>query len=65
VSDRPPPAPSGWPTPERWEALLRGDGFPLCADVVADERPPRHGYFVADLPASRLLTPARTVDDER
>jgi diadenosine tetraphosphate (Ap4A) HIT family hydrolase len=39
---------------ERREALVRGDGCPLCAEVHATEDRNSEGYFVADLAVSRL-----------
>lgn len=47
-------APARWMPRERWEALVRGEGCPLCADLAADVRANAHVYTVADLEASRL-----------
>ena len=47
-------APRPWMPRERWEALVRGEGCPLCADLAAPGGDDAHGYFVADLAASRL-----------
>jgi diadenosine tetraphosphate (Ap4A) HIT family hydrolase len=38
----------------RWEALVRGEGCPLCRDLAADVRVNEYGTTVADLEASRL-----------
>ncbi len=39
---------------ERWDALVRGDGCPLCAEIAAGEAENRHGFVVADLRISQL-----------
>lgn len=39
---------------ERWDALIRGDGCPLCSVVQAAEIDDPYGYFVADLEGGRL-----------
>ena len=39
---------------ERWDALVRGDGCPLCAEVASDEPANDEGYWIADLAISRL-----------
>jgi diadenosine tetraphosphate (Ap4A) HIT family hydrolase len=39
---------------ERWEALVRGEECPLCAEVRAADGASEHGYFVTDLPFTRL-----------
>lgn len=39
---------------ERWDALVRGEGCPLCAEVASDAPENEEGYVVADLPMSRL-----------
>lgn len=39
---------------ERWDALVRGEDCPLCAEVATQEQVTRDGYFVADLTLSRL-----------
>ncbi len=44
--------PQGWMAPDQWEALVRGDGCPACAEVrsgATDE-----GYIVARLQISQL-----------
>lgn len=38
----------------RWDALVRGEGCPLCADLAGDVRVNDHVYTVADLSVSRL-----------
>lgn len=43
-----------WMPRERWDALVRGEGCPLCAALAAGERVDRHGYTIADLGISRL-----------
>jgi diadenosine tetraphosphate (Ap4A) HIT family hydrolase len=47
-------APQQWVPRERWDALVRGEGCPLCAEVAGPGGDDAHGYFVADLTASRL-----------
>ena len=47
-------APARWMPRERWEALVRGEGCPLCADLAADVRANAHVHTVADLEVSRL-----------
>ena len=39
---------------ERWDALVRGDGCPLCAAVASDVAVDEYGSTVADLAISRL-----------
>jgi diadenosine tetraphosphate (Ap4A) HIT family hydrolase len=46
--------PGAWMPIEQWNALVRGDGCPLCAEVESGEPANQHGYFVATLDASRL-----------
>ena len=43
-----------WMPRERWDALVRGEDCPLCADMMSTEREDAHGYFVADLSFTRL-----------
>jgi diadenosine tetraphosphate (Ap4A) HIT family hydrolase len=38
----------------QWEALVRGDGCPACAEVTSTEPANDEGFFVADLDLSRL-----------
>ncbi len=45
---------AGWAPRERWDALVRGEGCPVCAEVASGETPREHGLFVADLEMSRL-----------
>lgn len=46
--------PSAWMPRDRWEALVRGDGCPLCAAVAATEPADTYGHTIADLPSGRL-----------
>lgn len=39
---------------ERWDALVRGEGCPLCIEVATDAQVTDEGYIVADLTISRL-----------
>src|SRR5687768_13344615 len=39
---------------DRWDALVRGEGCPLCAELAADEPANEHGQTVADLAISRV-----------
>lgn len=39
---------------ERWDALVRGEGCPLCAAVAATAPADEYGYTVADLDLGRL-----------
>jgi diadenosine tetraphosphate (Ap4A) HIT family hydrolase len=50
----PPPGPRSWMPRERWDALVRGDGCPLCASLAADAPADAHTHTVADLEVSRL-----------
>jgi diadenosine tetraphosphate (Ap4A) HIT family hydrolase len=43
-----------WMARERWDALVRGEGCPLCAELAADAAWTEEGYVVADLAVSRL-----------
>jgi diadenosine tetraphosphate (Ap4A) HIT family hydrolase len=47
-------APRSWMPLERWEALVRGEGCPLCAEVRAGRTDPQFGYGVAELDHSYL-----------
>jgi diadenosine tetraphosphate (Ap4A) HIT family hydrolase len=47
-------APEAWAPPEEWDALVRGDGCPLCGAVASDAVADAHGHTVADLRLSRL-----------
>jgi diadenosine tetraphosphate (Ap4A) HIT family hydrolase len=47
------PRPTGMPR-DRWEALVRGEGCPACAEVTGPGRDTSEGYFVTDLCVSRL-----------
>src|SRR5262245_4706557 len=43
-----------WMPRERWDALVGGEGCPLCVEVATNEPVNDEGYFVADLAISRL-----------
>ena len=43
-----------WMPREAWDALVRGDGCPLCAELAFDEPANAYGHTVADLSISRL-----------
>jgi diadenosine tetraphosphate (Ap4A) HIT family hydrolase len=43
---------------ERWDALVRGEGCPLCRDLAAGTEPNEHRYVVAELTAGQLWLPA-------
>ncbi len=43
-----------WMPRERWDALVRGEGCPLCAELATDAPANAEGYAVADLTISRL-----------
>jgi diadenosine tetraphosphate (Ap4A) HIT family hydrolase len=43
-----------WMPREKWEALVRGEGCPLCAEVTSTQPYNEYGYTVADLSFSRL-----------
>ena len=46
--------PGGWMPRERWDALVRGEGCPLCDGLASDAPFDDHGYVVADFAVSRL-----------
>jgi diadenosine tetraphosphate (Ap4A) HIT family hydrolase len=48
------PEPQLWMPRERWDALVRGEGCPLCADCQSSEPANKFGYAVATLSLSRL-----------
>ena len=50
-----------WMPRERWDALVRGEGCPLCVAVAASEPVDDHGYTIADLDMSRLRLGANQV----
>ncbi len=54
MSDESGAAPSAWMPRERWDALVRGDGCPFCADVRAAEPENRFSFLVAELSLSHL-----------
>jgi diadenosine tetraphosphate (Ap4A) HIT family hydrolase len=39
---------------EKWDALVRGEGCPVCVEVASAEASNEEGSFVADLELSRL-----------
>jgi len=43
-----------WMPREQWDALVRGQGCPACAEVTSSEQANERGFFVADLDFSRL-----------
>jgi diadenosine tetraphosphate (Ap4A) HIT family hydrolase len=43
-----------WMPQGKWEALVRGDGCPLCATVKSTQPFDEFGYIVADLSFGRL-----------
>ena len=47
-------APEAWAPLEEWDALVRGDGCPLCGAVASDAVADDYGHTVADLRLSRL-----------
>jgi len=46
--------PAEWMPRERWQALVRGEGCPLCAELSQPDRANPHGFPVAELQGSRL-----------
>ena len=49
-----PGTPQEWIPREQWEALVRGDACPICADLDLNEYANAYGYTIADLSFSRL-----------
>ena len=49
-----PDSPTTWMPRERWDALVRGDGCPLCRAVATDVLSGAYGHTVADLELGRL-----------
>lgn len=45
---------SEWMPRSRWDALVRGEGCSLCAELASDEHQTPDGYKIADLGRSRL-----------
>jgi hypothetical protein len=41
-----------WMPRERWDALVRGENCPMCAELASDEPKNDEGYLVADLAIS-------------
>ena len=54
VARRPVHADEGWMPRARWDALVRGEGCPLCAELSQPDRVNAFGFPVADLRVSRL-----------
>jgi diadenosine tetraphosphate (Ap4A) HIT family hydrolase len=52
--NEPPVGPARWMPRERWDALVRGEGCPLCRDLAANEPANAYGYTIADLRVSRF-----------
>ncbi len=46
--------PRGWMPRERWEALVRGEGCPLCAEIAAGVEANAYFHKIADLQVSEL-----------
>jgi diadenosine tetraphosphate (Ap4A) HIT family hydrolase len=46
--------PSGWMPRERWDALVRGEGCPLCRHLAAGSEPNQFRHVVANLAVSQL-----------
>lgn len=46
--------PASWMPRERWEALVRGEDCPLCAEIQSRDAVNLWGYTIADLKVSRL-----------
>ena len=44
----------GWMPRDQWDALVRGDGCPLCAELSQPDQVNAFGFPVADLGVSRL-----------
>ena len=47
-------APTAWMARNRWDALVRGEGCPLCTEIDATDAANEYGYTVSDLQHSRL-----------
>jgi diadenosine tetraphosphate (Ap4A) HIT family hydrolase len=47
-------APTTWMPRAQWDALVRGDACPLCAEVRSPELVNDYGHTIADLQLSRL-----------
>jgi diadenosine tetraphosphate (Ap4A) HIT family hydrolase len=47
-------ATSQWMPREQWDALVRGEGCPLCAECQSTAPATTEGYHVADMSLSRL-----------
>lgn len=43
-----------WMPHEQWDALVHGEGCPLCAEVVSTVQANEYGYTITDLNLSRL-----------
>lgn len=49
-----PEMPQTWMPLEKWDALVRGENCPLCAECRSGESSNAYGYTIADLRLSRL-----------
>ncbi len=49
-----PTTPTAWMPQARWDALVRGEECPLCAEIRSTDTANDYGYTVADLQLSRL-----------
>lgn len=47
--------PDQWMPREKWDALVKGENCPLCANVKAPGADNNFNYFVADVAISRLV----------
>jgi diadenosine tetraphosphate (Ap4A) HIT family hydrolase len=48
------PQQQAWMPRERWDALVRGEDCPLCAEVASKDESDSQGYRIADSYVSRL-----------
>ncbi|MEP7199457.1 MAG: HIT family protein [Chloroflexota bacterium] len=48
------PGVQNWMPRQQWDALVRGDNCPLCAEVTSSEAANAHGVTISDLGISRL-----------
>jgi diadenosine tetraphosphate (Ap4A) HIT family hydrolase len=54
AADLAPAAGKSWMPRERWDALVRGEDCPMCAELARGDEVDALGYTVADLAISRL-----------
>ena len=47
-------APKNWMPRDQWDALVRGEGCPLCKTLRANNDDDQYGFTIADLAVSRL-----------